>query len=50
MGRGELEKIAESDINMYFQLVLEMFDYLDELIAFQDAGEITKIIKSEERF
>lgn len=33
--RGELEKIAANDINMYFQLAIEMFDYLDEIIALQ---------------
>lgn len=33
--RGELEQIALNDINMYFQLAIEMFDYLDEIIALQ---------------
>jgi huntingtin interacting protein 1 len=33
--RGELEKIAANDINVYFQLAIEMFDYLDEIIALQ---------------
>lgn len=33
--RGELDKIAGNDINVYFQLAVEMFDYLDEIIALQ---------------
>lgn len=33
--RGELERIAGNDINNYFQLAVEMFDYLDELVALQ---------------
>lgn len=33
--RGELEKIAGNDINVYFQLAIELFDYLDEIIALQ---------------
>ncbi|CRL04511.1 CLUMA_CG017588, isoform C [Clunio marinus] len=33
--RGELEQIAGNDINVYFQLAVEMFDYLDEIVALQ---------------
>lgn len=33
--KGQLEKIAGNDINLYFQLSIEMFDYLDEIIALQ---------------
>jgi huntingtin interacting protein 1 len=31
--RGELEKISGNDINVYFQLAVEMFDYLDEIVG-----------------
>lgn len=31
--RGELEKIFGNDINIYFQLAVEMFDYLDEIVG-----------------
>lgn len=37
--RGELDKIAGNDINVYFQLAVEMFDYLDEIIALQATSE-----------
>lgn len=33
--KGELEKMAGNDINLYFQLSIEMFDYLDDIIALQ---------------
>lgn len=33
--RGELDRIAENDINVYFQLAVEMFDYLDDIVALQ---------------
>lgn len=33
--RGELDKIAGNDINVYFQLAVEMFDYLDDIVALQ---------------
>ncbi|XP_055619994.1 huntingtin-interacting protein 1 isoform X2 [Toxorhynchites rutilus septentrionalis] len=32
---GELEKIGEGDINFYFQLAVEIFDYLDDIVALQ---------------
>uniref|UniRef100_A0A1L8E5S1 Putative actin-binding protein n=1 Tax=Nyssomyia neivai TaxID=330878 RepID=A0A1L8E5S1_9DIPT len=35
--KGELEQIGGNDINYYFHLAVEMFDYLDEIIALQDA-------------
>lgn len=35
MKRGELEAIGGSDINFYFQMSVEMFDYLDDVIALQ---------------
>uniref|UniRef100_A0A7G3ACX7 Putative actin-binding protein n=1 Tax=Lutzomyia longipalpis TaxID=7200 RepID=A0A7G3ACX7_LUTLO len=35
--KGELEHIGGNDINYYFHLAVEMFDYLDEIIALQDA-------------
>lgn len=31
----ELEQIAANDINLYFQLAIEMFDYLDEILTLQ---------------
>jgi hypothetical protein len=31
--RGELEKISGNDINVYFQIAIEMFDYLDEIVG-----------------
>lgn len=33
--KGELEKMAGGDINFHFQLAIEMFDYLDDIIALQ---------------
>lgn len=39
LNRGELEQIAANDINMYFQLAVEMFDYLDDVIALQATSE-----------
>uniref|UniRef100_A0A1Q3FJE9 Putative actin-binding protein n=1 Tax=Culex tarsalis TaxID=7177 RepID=A0A1Q3FJE9_CULTA len=32
---GELERIGEGDINFYFQLAVEIFDYLDDIVALQ---------------
>ncbi|XP_062561752.1 huntingtin-interacting protein 1 isoform X2 [Armigeres subalbatus] len=32
---GELERIGDGDINFYFQLAVEIFDYLDDIIALQ---------------
>ncbi|XP_053683502.1 huntingtin-interacting protein 1 isoform X2 [Sabethes cyaneus] len=32
---GELEQIGGGDINFYFQLAVEIFDYLDDIIALQ---------------
>ncbi|XP_058055147.1 huntingtin-interacting protein 1 isoform X4 [Anopheles bellator] len=32
---GDLEKIGEGDINVYFQLAVEIFDYLDDIVALQ---------------
>lgn len=37
--RGELDRIAENDINVYFQLAVEMFDYLDDIVALQATSE-----------
>uniref|UniRef100_U5EQY1 Putative actin-binding protein n=1 Tax=Corethrella appendiculata TaxID=1370023 RepID=U5EQY1_9DIPT len=33
--REELDRIGENDINFYFQLAVEIFDYLDDIIALQ---------------
>ncbi|XP_052896699.1 huntingtin-interacting protein 1-related protein isoform X2 [Anopheles moucheti] len=33
--QGDLEKIGEGDINIYFQLAVEIFDYLDDIVAVQ---------------
>lgn len=35
----ELEKIGENDINNYFQMSVEMFDYMDEILTLQEAGK-----------
>lgn len=35
----ELEKIGENDINNYFQMSVEMFDYMDEILALQEASK-----------
>uniref|UniRef100_A0A182NNG3 4-hydroxyphenylpyruvate dioxygenase n=1 Tax=Anopheles dirus TaxID=7168 RepID=A0A182NNG3_9DIPT len=32
---GDIEKIGEGDINIYFQLAVEIFDYMDDIIALQ---------------
>jgi huntingtin interacting protein 1 len=41
--RGELDRIAENDINVYFQLAVEMMDYLDDVVALQATSELTSI-------
>ncbi|KAL7294579.1 hypothetical protein TKK_0012039 [Trichogramma kaykai] len=33
----ELEAIGENDINIYFQMTVEMFDYMDDIINLQQA-------------
>ncbi|XP_053673129.1 huntingtin-interacting protein 1-related protein [Anopheles nili] len=33
--QGDLEKIGEGDINIYFQLAVELFDYMDDIIVLQ---------------
>ncbi|XP_043482205.1 huntingtin-interacting protein 1 isoform X2 [Leptopilina heterotoma] len=33
----ELEAIGENDINVYFQMSVEMFDYMDDILNFQQA-------------
>uniref|UniRef100_A0A182J915 I/LWEQ domain-containing protein n=1 Tax=Anopheles atroparvus TaxID=41427 RepID=A0A182J915_ANOAO len=33
--QGDLEKIGDGDINVYFQLAVEIFDYLDDIVALQ---------------
>jgi len=33
--RGELDQIAANDINAYFQICVEMFDYLDDIVSLQ---------------
>ncbi|XP_046984239.1 huntingtin-interacting protein 1 [Schistocerca americana] len=33
----ELESIGENDINNYFQMSVEMFDYMDEILSLQSA-------------
>ncbi|XP_049295937.1 huntingtin-interacting protein 1-related protein isoform X5 [Anopheles funestus] len=33
--QGDLEKIGEGDINIYFQLAVEIFDYMDDIVALQ---------------
>ncbi|XP_031630264.1 huntingtin-interacting protein 1 isoform X3 [Contarinia nasturtii] len=37
MKRGELDVIGGGDINFYFQMAVEMFDYLDDIIALEAA-------------
>lgn len=40
---GELEKIASNDINVYFQLAIEMFDYLDDVIGLQATSKLQHV-------
>ncbi|XP_067010685.2 huntingtin-interacting protein 1 isoform X4 [Anabrus simplex] len=35
--KEELESIGENDINNYFQMSVEMFDYMDEILTLQSA-------------
>ena len=35
----ELDVIGDNDINNYFQLAVEMFDYMDEILGLQKAGD-----------
>ncbi|XP_070573421.1 LOW QUALITY PROTEIN: huntingtin-interacting protein 1-like [Ptychodera flava] len=37
MSADELDQIAEGDVNNFFQLSVELFDYLDAVLATQDA-------------
>ncbi|KAI5694592.1 hypothetical protein M8J76_006158 [Diaphorina citri] len=37
LSQSELDRIGENDINNYFQMSVEMFDYLDEILALQAA-------------
>lgn len=46
LNRGELEQIAANDINMYFQLAVEMFDYLDDVIALQATSEFLLFVNN----
>lgn len=45
---AEFDKIAGNDINVYFQLAAEMFDYLEGIVALQVASE--KTCKSLSKF
>lgn len=40
--RGGIDRIAANDNNVYFQLTIEMFDYLDDVISLQALGKLTK--------
>lgn len=46
--RGELDKIAGNDINVYFQLAVEMFDYLDEIVALQATSKAIGLIQKDQ--
>ena len=35
----DLEKISENDMNNYFQMAVEMFDYMDEILSLQESSE-----------
>lgn len=37
LSQAELDRIGDNDINNYFQMSVEMFDYLDEILALQAA-------------
>uniref|UniRef100_A0A1B6FIJ4 I/LWEQ domain-containing protein n=1 Tax=Cuerna arida TaxID=1464854 RepID=A0A1B6FIJ4_9HEMI len=37
LSKEELESIGDNDINNYFQMSVEMFDYMDEILALQSA-------------
>uniref|UniRef100_A0A1B6E1U0 ENTH domain-containing protein n=1 Tax=Clastoptera arizonana TaxID=38151 RepID=A0A1B6E1U0_9HEMI len=37
LSKEELDRIGENDINNYFQMSVEMFDYMDEILALQSA-------------
>ncbi|XP_054288855.1 huntingtin-interacting protein 1 isoform X6 [Macrosteles quadrilineatus] len=37
LSKDELEAIGDNDINNYFQMSVEMFDYMDEILALQAA-------------
>ncbi|XP_046680417.1 huntingtin-interacting protein 1 isoform X2 [Homalodisca vitripennis] len=37
LSKDELESIGDNDINNYFQMSVEMFDYMDEILALQSA-------------
>ncbi|XP_028173382.1 huntingtin-interacting protein 1-like isoform X2 [Ostrinia furnacalis] len=35
----ELDAIAENDVNNYFQICVELFDYMDDILTLQAAGK-----------
>lgn len=35
----ELDKIGGNDIDNYFQMSVEMFDYIDEILSLQEASK-----------
>lgn len=39
LSKEELDNIGENDINNYFQMSVEMFDYMDEILALQAASK-----------
>lgn len=39
LSKEELDRIGENDINNYFQMSVEMFDYMDEILALQTASK-----------
>lgn len=41
LSREELENIGDNDINNYFQMSVEMFDYMDEILTLQTASELS---------
>lgn len=38
VSKEELDAIGENNVNNYFEMAVEMFDYMDEILALQSAS------------
>lgn len=38
LSEEDLNRIGDNDVNNYFQMCVEMFDYIDEILGLQSAS------------
>lgn len=38
LSEDDLNRIGDNDVNNYFQMCVEMFDYIDEILGLQSAS------------